>query len=93
MIDVIAGIFAIDENHGVITTRSVASHTGMADSVVRPVMTRIVAAGLVTAVPKVGGPRSPQYFSINQTPAWAALLALCSELSDHDRSPQRFEQG
>lgn len=84
MIDVILAIQAINGKQGVLTTRVVAALTGMADSVVRPVMIRLVSARLLTAAPKLGGPRSPQYFSINETPSWTAVLALCSEAISHD---------
>lgn len=90
MIDVIMSIQVIEDSRRVLTTRAVAAHTGMADSVVRPVMTRLVSAKMLTAVPKVGGPRSPQYFSINKSPLWIAVLSVCGEIRVNHQEPQRF---
>ncbi len=82
MVDVLQGIQEIDaREQALITTRAVAARTGMADSVVRPVMNRLVSAGALAAVPRVGGPRSSQYFTIGRTSLWTTLLTLCTELA------------
>src|SRR5204863_409832 len=45
-----------------ITTRMVARHAGLGDSVVRPVMLRLQSAGTLTARPRDQGPRTgPPY--------------------------------
>lgn len=88
VVDVVLAIERIADQQGVfVTTRAIAANTGIVDSVVRPVMRRLVEAQALAAVPKAGGPRSAQYFTIGRAATWGALLALCSELSD----PQQAE--
>lgn len=82
VVDVVQAVQALDaQDDALITTRAVAARTGMADSVVRPVMNRLARAGVLLAAPRVGGPRSSQYFTIERRSVWDALLALCSEIA------------
>jgi hypothetical protein len=88
VVDVVLAIERIAEQQDVfVTTRTIAAHTGIVDSVVRPVMHRLVEALALAAVPKAGGPRSTQYFTVGRASVWDALLTLCSEVSD----PQQAE--
>jgi len=83
VVDVVLAIERVADGKDVfVTTRVVAASTGMVDSVVRPVMHRLVEAHVLAAVPKTGGPRSTQYFTVGKASVWDALLRLCSELSD-----------
>lgn len=61
---------------GTVTTRQVAAATGSADSVVRPVMQRLVGAGMLTPLPKTGAPNGPQLFLRAEPARWVVLLAL-----------------
>jgi hypothetical protein len=88
VVDVVLAIERIADQQDIfVTTRAIAANTGIVDSVVRPVMHRLVKAQALAAVPKSGGPRSTQYFTVGRTSTWEALLTLCSELSD----PQQAE--
>jgi len=49
---------------GLVTTREVASRTGLADSLVRSVIVRLAEAGLLERLPRLGGGRSPQYYRV-----------------------------
>ncbi len=57
-----------------ITTRRIARSLDVPDSVVRPVLLRLVTAHLVVAVPRTNGPRSPQYYEITNHKAVTTLL-------------------
>jgi hypothetical protein len=61
---------------GTVTTRQVAAATGFADSVVRPVMIRLNAAGLLRALPKQGAANSTQLYQRVDDELWQRLLAL-----------------
>lgn len=81
VVDVVLAIERIADQRDVfVTTRAIAANTGIVDSVVRPVMHRLVEAQALAAMAKTGGPRSAQYFTIGRAATWEALLALCSEL-------------
>lgn len=49
------------------TTRMVAASTGLADSVVRPVLHRLVDAQALGKLPRGGGGRTAQYFQVLET--------------------------
>jgi hypothetical protein len=57
-----------------ITTRRVAVSTGLADSLVRPVLLRLVAAGALDPLPKTEGLRSQQFFDRRADLAWWQTL-------------------
>lgn len=61
---------------GTVTTRQVAAATGFADSVVRPVMVRLAAAGLLRALPKHGAANSTQLYLRADDELWRRLMAL-----------------
>lgn len=63
---VVDAVAALTESDVLVTTRRVSLRIGAADSVVRPVILRLVAAGLLTPLPREGGKRSPQLYE------WAA---------------------
>lgn len=66
------------------TTRMVASATGLADSVVRPILLRFADARILEKLPKLGGGRSAQYFQVVDVDA---LVTIC-ELADPRRDPR-----
>ncbi len=60
-----------------VTTRRVASETALSDSLVRPVMLRLRAAGLITDLPRESGPRSTLLYQVQRGPVWTGVLAAC----------------
>jgi len=60
-----------------VTTRMIASETMLSDSLVRPVMLRLRTAGLITALPRAGGPRSTLYYQVRRGPLWTGVQAAC----------------
>ncbi len=75
--DVAAAALAVSQDGvNVFTTRMVASSTGLADSVVRPVLHRLVDAHVLTRLPRVGGGRSAQYFQALEVDALATIRQL-----------------
>lgn len=67
-----------------VTTRMVASDTTLGDSLVRPVMHRLGAAGLIAALPRTGGRRSTLNYQVIRGPLWATLVAVCAETTPAD---------
>lgn len=66
---------------GTVTTRSVASATRLSDSIVRPVMHRLDAAGAIKILPRGGGARSTRLFEVQRGPVWKGLVELCDTLA------------
>mgnify|MGYP000917581513 CR=1 FL=1 len=67
---------AADDSDGLLTTRWVAASTGLADSVVRPVMLRLVEAEILTRLPRMSAGRSAQYFRIDDADALRQVASL-----------------
>jgi hypothetical protein len=63
-----------------ITTRKIAAATGLADSLVRPVVLRLEDAELLHRLPRTGGPRSEQFFTRATSNQWSKLVQLCRAL-------------
>ena len=61
---------------GLLTTRWIAASTGLADSVVRPVMLRLVEAEILTRLPRMSAGRSAQYFRIDDAGALRQVASL-----------------
>jgi DNA-binding GntR family transcriptional regulator len=59
-----------------VTTRMIARHTGLGDSVVRPVMLRLQSAGTLTAQPRDIGARSALHYEVQATELWDALRGV-----------------
>jgi hypothetical protein len=58
-----------------VTVRQIAAASQLADSLVRPVMLRLVDAQVLDKLPRVGGGRSPQYYRLVDTTllGWVAV--------------------
>lgn len=72
-----------DTNDWPVTTRRIAAATGLADSIVRAVLLRLVAAGVLVAMPKDGGLRGQQFF--DRAPRltwWSTLIELAKSVAD-----------
>lgn len=66
-----------------ITTRQVAASTGVADSLVRAILLRLVAAGALTALPKTEGSRGRQFFDrVENLAWWRTLIDLANSVAD-----------
>lgn len=74
--------------HGddLVTTREIASTTGLADSLVRSVLVRLVEGDVLLKMPRLGGGRSPQHYQV----VAAAQLELIVLLATHKRVSARF---
>lgn len=67
-----------------VTTRMVASSSGLADSIVRPVLLRLVDAEILRKLPRSGAGRSPQYYLVVEPEVLQALTQLADK---SDKSP------
>lgn len=67
-------VIALNEQ-GVATAQELHASTGIAYSMVRDALGRLVQGGVVRALPKVGHSRSPQYYQPIEGPLWSALVA------------------
>ncbi|WP_436700676.1 hypothetical protein [Nocardioides sp. BYT-33-1] len=58
-----------------VTVRQIAAASQLADSLVRPVVLRLVDAGVLEKLPRLGSGRSPQYYRVVDADllAWASL--------------------
>jgi hypothetical protein len=72
-----------------VTTRMVASDTALGDSLVRPVMHRLDAAGLIAALPRTGGPRSTLNYQVVRRPLWSAVVTVSAETVAANAAPQK----
>jgi hypothetical protein len=63
-----------------VTTRQVASATGLADSLVRAVLLRLVAAGALNPLPKTEGLRGRQFFDKAGLAWWQTLVDLAGNV-------------
>ena len=65
------------------TTRHIATKTGLADSVVRPVILRLLDSGLIErAAPPLtrSRGRAPNFLRVTASSGWAELKSLCRKL-------------
>lgn len=78
--DVARAASTVAQSNGrMLTTRMVAAATGLSDSVVRPILLRLLEAEAIVRLPRAGGSRTAQYYGV----ANAALLLTVAELADH----------
>jgi hypothetical protein len=67
-----------------ITTRMIASASGLADSLVRPVLLRFVDAQILDKLPRAGGGRSPQYYMVLEPDLLEAISRLAPTRGRND---------
>jgi DNA-binding GntR family transcriptional regulator len=80
--DVISAINRLTaQGDPLVTTRTVANAANLGDSVVRPVMLRLDAAGLLQAQPRTSGPRSTLHYQVQRGELWTALHSLVEAFS------------
>jgi hypothetical protein len=79
----VAVVSAIAEvrGSGGFTTRMIASKTAFPDSLVRPVIHRLLAAGVLEELHRGPGSRGAKYFRVAKNNGWNELKALCRALS------------
>jgi DNA-binding transcriptional regulator PaaX len=77
MVNVILAADRMSARGELITTRGIARDLGVIDSLVRPVVLRLVAAGILRSLARSGGPRSPQYYDLEDNAVATALVATC----------------
>jgi hypothetical protein len=63
------------------TTRRIAVATKLPDSLVRPVIQRLLAAGMLEEIHRLPGSRGAKYFHAAKKTPWTELKALCRALS------------
>ena len=93
--DVVLHVAAITASNAseFVTTRKVASATGLGDSLVRPVVLRLESAGMLNRLPRMGGPRSEQNFTRATSEQWTSLLQLCRALDGGGPSASSDDEG
>jgi hypothetical protein len=79
LVTVVGAIAQIRDDDG-FTTRRIAVATGLPDSLVRPVIHRLLAAGILEEAHRLPGSRGATYFRTANKSAWTALQALCGTL-------------
>ena len=74
---------------GTVTTRKVAAELRVSDSVVRPVMVRLVAAQLLDELPKVGAANGPRLFHRRNPERWSAIGTLIATMRPQEAASKR----
>jgi hypothetical protein len=64
----------------------IAARTGIAHSMIRAAVERLVEGGVVRALPKTGGTRSPQYYQPIGGQVWDTFLATVQAVSQEVRN-------
>jgi hypothetical protein len=72
-------------SEGVATAQQIHASTGIAYSMVRDALGRLVQGGVVRALPKAGHSRSAQYYQPVEGRVWDALVAAAQALQDEAR--------
>jgi hypothetical protein len=72
-------------SEGVATAQQLHTSTGIAYSMVRDALGRLVQGGAVRALPKAGHRRSAQYYQPVEGRVWDALVAAAQALQDEAR--------
>jgi predicted transcriptional regulator len=64
------------------TTRQIATETNLADSIVGPVIRRLLGSGLIerTTSTATGRGRAPNYFRATAPSGWSELKSLCRKM-------------
>lgn len=73
------------EAEGTATAQMIVTKTNIAHSMVRDAIGRLVEGGVVRALPKTGGRRSPQYYQPVDSAAWESLVAAVRAVLDEIR--------
>jgi GTP-sensing pleiotropic transcriptional regulator CodY len=79
-------ILALDDARGAAHAQEISQKTGITHSLVRDVLVRLLTAGVVAALPRVGGSRGTQYYQPQDEELWRRLVSLASYLADQESS-------
>jgi hypothetical protein len=74
------------QDEGTATAQIIVQRTGIAHSMVRDAIGRLVEGGIVRALPKTGGTRSPQYYEPIGGQVWDTFLAAVQAVSQEVHS-------
>lgn len=80
VVEAIASHSAVD-----FTTRQLAQACGVADSLVRAVLHRLLGAGMIREHARRGGTRGELLYRVQDDAGWDLLVALCSQLAQDPR--------
>ena len=81
-------------DEGAATAQMIAKSTGIAHSLVRDALVRLVNGGVVRQVPRLGGSRSPLYYQPTPGNLWAAILSAAQAIAGpQERSTDRPSAG
>lgn len=69
------------DSKGIVTAQDVTVPTGIAHSLVRDTLVRLVNGGVVRAHPKTGGSRGTQYYEPVQGELWEAYVAAARSVA------------
>lgn len=73
-------ILAVQSSGGLARATDIVQTTGIAHGMVRPVLKRLLDAGVLTAMPRRGGSRGELFFEIGNIDLWAAVLATAQQI-------------
>lgn len=73
-------VLALKEEKDIATAQQLSARTGIAYSMVRDALGRLVQGGAITALPKTGHSRSAQYYQPVAGPVWNGLVAVAQAL-------------
>jgi hypothetical protein len=84
LVTVVGAIAQVRGDKG-FTTRNIAIATSLPDSLVRPVIARLLAAGMLEEIHRMPGSRGAKYFHAAKKAPWTELKALCRAMSPNQR--------
>jgi hypothetical protein len=80
-------------SEGIATAQQLQASTGIAYSMVRDALGRLVQGAVVIALPKSGHSRSAQYYQPVEGRVWDALVAAAQALQDETRERTAASEG
>jgi len=75
-------ILSLHAEHGAAHAQEISRRTSISHSLVRDVLVRLAAAGVLTALPKLGGSRGAQYYEPSDRELWQRLVEVAGHLDD-----------
>jgi DNA-binding transcriptional ArsR family regulator len=75
--DKLADVVGVLDVEGTATAQEIARAIGVTHDLVKAVLVRLGEAGLVKALPRIGGTRGALPYEVQRGDEWRALAALC----------------